>query len=337
MYCPRLDHFVRFNANGTIGKCGHMVDAPGFDSWQQMQISPWLKSIQHAMDLEQWPQECQRCQHIEDIGGESIRMASVKRHEILKRIIPDYVILGGILDNVCNSACQSCNAELSTKIGSLQGSSYVKTNNTLLLEHVPLDKVVEVDINGGEPSASPNYQRLLENLPPMTRILRVNTNMSRIMPNIENILDRGIFVIITMSMDGVGKVHDYVRWPIQWSQYLDNLERYKTLAQKHKNLHLQAWTVVHALNLGDLANIMLFCNQNQIKHNWAWLTTPDVLDPAYSNDYTNSARQILMTSDNAILRDACEYVAKKSNNQHAIQSFIAQQDTLRKINIKNYL
>ncbi len=29
MFCPRLEHFVRLNQNGTIGKCGHMVKAKG--------------------------------------------------------------------------------------------------------------------------------------------------------------------------------------------------------------------------------------------------------------------------------------------------------------------
>ena len=33
MYCPRLRHFVRLNQDGSIGKCGHMVNAMGFKTF----------------------------------------------------------------------------------------------------------------------------------------------------------------------------------------------------------------------------------------------------------------------------------------------------------------
>ena len=33
MYCPRLEHFVRIEPNGTIGKCGHMTNAKDFKSF----------------------------------------------------------------------------------------------------------------------------------------------------------------------------------------------------------------------------------------------------------------------------------------------------------------
>ena len=36
MYCPRLDHFVRFNPNGTVSRCGHMVNSPEFDTLEKM-------------------------------------------------------------------------------------------------------------------------------------------------------------------------------------------------------------------------------------------------------------------------------------------------------------
>ena len=38
MYCPRLDHFVRLNQNGSVGKCGHMINAKGFDSLEELEL-----------------------------------------------------------------------------------------------------------------------------------------------------------------------------------------------------------------------------------------------------------------------------------------------------------
>ena len=43
MYCPRLDHFIRLNQDGTIGKCGHMVHQMGFRTAKELEDSKWLE------------------------------------------------------------------------------------------------------------------------------------------------------------------------------------------------------------------------------------------------------------------------------------------------------
>ena len=161
MYCPRLDHFVRFNPNGTVSRCGHMVNAPEFDTLEQMDASTWLADIKSKPDT--WPKECVRCVMTEETSNTSIRLDMIERDRILNSIQKDYLIVGGVLDNICNSACQSCNAHLSTKIGSLSGKAYKKINNYDKFFSLPQNRIVEVDVNGGEPTASPNYKTLLKN------------------------------------------------------------------------------------------------------------------------------------------------------------------------------
>lgn len=323
MYCPRFDHFVRFNADGSIGKCGHMVNAPTFRSWDDMQGSEWLSSVREQMLNDQWPTECHRCQITEP--SHSIRLDSIKRHNLLQKY-HDYVILGGVLDNICNSACQSCNSSLSTKIGSLESKNYIRINNTRLFDCIPMDRVVEIDINGGEPSASPNYQQLLENLPASVKILRINTNGSRMLPNIENLLNQGIHVILTLSLDGTGKVHDYVRWPITWNNYQSTIGKYQKLKQLYHNLTLQSWTTLHALNLGDFDNIKKFSLEQGLKHSWAYLDHPQELNVKYCNSFTLPQKKI---DPNVIAIDI--------NNQADIDAWITKQDCIRNINITDYL
>ena len=147
MYCPRLDHFVRFNPNGTLSRCGHMVNAPQFDSLEQMDSSSWLANIKLNSDI--WPKECVRCQQTEQINNTSIRLNAIKFDK--KQTRSDYLTVGGVLDNICNSACQSCNQNLSTKIGSLTSTDYPKIDNSTAFWRLPLERVVHLDINGGEP------------------------------------------------------------------------------------------------------------------------------------------------------------------------------------------
>jgi sulfatase maturation enzyme AslB (radical SAM superfamily) len=308
-----------------------MVDAPGFESWQQMQDSDWLSEIFNTMDNDQWPKECRRCQYSEQSGSMSIRQAANQRDLELQSQKDDYLILGGVLDNICNSACQSCNANLSTKIGSLSTKQYPRVDNTHLFSRIPMDRVIEIDLNGGEPTASVNYQMLLDDLPDQVRIVRVNTNGSRLLPNLKKLLDKHHQVIITLSLDGTGQVHDYVRWPIKWSAYQSVVESYRDYRDRYPNLELQAWTTVHALNISDWPNISTFARQNRLDHSWAWLEYPQSLSAMYKNTLTVTAREILSDFPEFSL------VATGDDNQEQLDTFVSQQDQLRGINIKDYL
>ena len=332
MYCPRLDHFVRFNNTGTIGKCGHMTAAPEFTNWESMQKSSWLADIKKQMDNNQWPSECQRCQTTEHSSDpHSIRLNSIKRDTILSKIKTDYLILGGVLDNICNSACQSCNAGLSTKIGSLETKDYIKINNVSLFNKLPMEQVVELDLNGGEPTASPAYKKLLTDLPVNVKIIRVNTNGSRLLPNIKKILDKNIKLIVTLSLDGVGNVHDYVRWPITWKNYTSIVAQYVELKEQYSNLTLEAWTTVHSLNVENFDAIVDYANQMHLNHDWAFLNTPRPLNPIYTNAFTVNAKNNLKDTNVALK------IATHENNQQKLDSFIAKQDSIRNINIKDYI
>lgn len=326
MYCPRLKHFVRLNADGTVGKCGHMTGAKGYETIDELHSSKWLRKVREDMQDDGWANECQRCERSEQTNGRSIRTESIQRHEVLKHVREDYLIVGGILDNICNSACQTCNPKLSTKIGSLESKEWTQVDNYPRFWELPLNRVVELDINGGEPTASPNYKKILKNLPKNVKIIRMNTNGSRIIQELENILDKGITVIVTLSLDGTEQVHDYVRWPIKWTAYSENVNRYLQLRDRYKNLHLDFWTTVSCLNLGDFQNIQTYAAQMRIPHNWAFLHTPKVLDVRYSNRLTE-------TADHSFIGQ----VAIDEDNDSELERYIKRQDLLRDINIRDYL
>ena len=337
MYCPRLDHFVRLNHTGKIGKCGHMVQALEFDSLESMQDSVWLEKIKKQMQENVWPKECVRCAMTEEISNTSIRLDMIERDRILNSIQKNYLIVGGVLDNICNSACQSCNAELSTKIGSLENKNYKKINNYDKFFSLPQDRIIEVDVNGGEPTASPNYKRLLKNLPTSTKIIRINTNVSRVIPEIEELLKKEIRVIITLSFDGTEKVHDYARWPILWEDYKKNVLKYIELRKQYTTLRLNFWTTVSCLNVGDLVNIINYAKEIEIDHAYGFCIQPAVLDIRHENKLTVAAKEFLSKTDNKLLNsianNCCSF---EKNNDEELMKFISSQDALRNINYKTY-
>ena len=337
MHCPRLKHFVRLNQDGSIGKCGHMINAMGFKTFDKLDNSKWLKDIKDTMAKDEWPNECKRCQQTEELNGESIRTKSIERHKILHPRKDDYLVVGGVLDNVCNSACQTCNAGLSTKIGSLKSKNYPKVNNYETFWKLPQNRILEVDVNGGEPTASKNYKKILANLPPNTKIVRMNTNGSRMIRELETILRNRTMVIVTLSFDGTGDVHDYVRWPIKWKHYTKTVQAYKDLQKQYPLLKLNCWTTVSSLNVENLPNILDFATEQGLDHDWAFLNTPDQLNVKYKNKFTISAKKKLMKSPYAVCRDISDKLAIGPDNDSILEQFIRRQDKLRKINIKDYL
>jgi len=337
MFCPRLEHFMRLQPSGKIGKCGHMNQAQEFDTFEDMQNSDWLKKIKNQMENNSWPKECVRCEMTENISNTSIRLNSIERDRILRSIKKDYLIVGGVLDNICNSACQSCNSDLSTKIGSLTNKNYKKINNYDRFFSLPQDRIVEVDINGGEPTASPNYKKLLKTLPVSTKIIRINTNGSRVIPEIEELLKKEMRVIITISFDGTENIHDYARWPILWKDYKKNVEKYIALRERYKNLRLNFWTTVSCLNAGNLKNIIDYAKEVKIDHGYGFCIQPAVLDIRYINELTITAKEYLLATGNTSL----SLIAKKcgsfnKDNFAELKKFIEMQDSLRKISFKDY-
>ena len=289
MYCPRLDHFVRFNTNGSVSRCGHMVDAPEFDTLEDMESSVWLVKIREKMQSDKWPAECVRCQETEP---NSIRQYAINLNNNTNR--PDYLQVGGVLDNVCNAACLSCNETLSTRIGSLNGSGFPVYNNLDKFWTLPQERIVHLDINGGEPSYSKNYKKILANLPPNLKTLRLNTNCSTVLDELIDIASRGIEVTVTVSCDGIGSVHELVRWPISWQTFYNNLMIYKTMP-----VRLNLWTTVSVLNIDDLPNILAFAQEHGIDHSWAYLKQPAEL----SVDNTNAIARDRYILKQLTLRD----------------------------------
>ena len=267
MNCPRLNHFVRFNPNGTVSRCGHMVDAPEFNTLEEMDESLWLRDIKLSMHKGLWPKWCERCKQTEQLNQTSIRLNAIEFDKLQKQ--EDYLSVGGVLDNICNSACLTCNENLSTLIGGLKSKTYPIVDNSSKFWKLPLDRIIHLDINGGEPSASKNYKHILANLPKNIKSVRLNTNCSTVLNELIPLTNRGVHVTVTVSLDGIGSVHDFVRWPIKWEKFYENLIAYKSMP-----IQLNLWTTVSALNVDDLPNIIEFAKEHNIDHSYAYLKSP---------------------------------------------------------------
>lgn len=291
-----------------------MIDPPQFDTLADMESSQWLHDIKLRMEQETWPRECNRCQETESINKTSIRLNAIEFDK--QQTQPDYLIVGGVLDNICNSGCITCNEWLSTKIGSLKSRTFPIFNNIDKFWKLPLHRVVHLDINGGEPSASKNYKEILQNLPLSIKSVRINTNCSIIIEEIKDLINRDIKVTLTVSLDGIEEVHDFVRWPIKWSHFFKNLLYYKSIDK----LDINTWTTVSALNIHNFIKIKQFANKQQLDHSYAFLHSPDPINVKYENNLTLPYKSLFP-----------DLIAIDRNNQQELDNFIKEQKDLRNI------
>ena len=142
------------------------------------------------------------------------------------------------------------------------------------------------------------------------------------MNEVVELVQRGVQVTVTVSLDGIGRKHDYVRWPIAWENFEHNLLTYKDMA-----VDLNTWTTVSALNIGDLKNIFSYVKQHKLKNSWALLENPSVLNVKYSNHLTRTAD---------VPEELKTIVASGEDNTVELQLFTAAQDNLRGIKLWDY-
>lgn len=344
MHCPRLDHFVKLrppitnsdNSIGVVHTCCHMVNPPNFPNYDSMMSSDWLQTTRDTFKSGKFPIECIRCERAEELNESSIRNYSIDFDEIQTN--RDYLVADVILDNICNSACQFCSPVLSTKIGSLISSNYTLLNNTKYFLELPLDRIVQLDLTGGEPSNSKNVKNLLKNLPTNVTSIRLNTNCSAFMDEVIPLVNEGIRVSITISIDGIGPVHDYVRWPIKWSVFYKTLMDYKEFASINNTLvDVNLWTTLNTLNVNDFHNILKFAKDNELPHSFSELNRPAALDIEFSNNLTRAAMIAFKDCDNPTLRQLSTHIATGGDNQLQFDNFVKKQDLLRKIDIADYI
>ena len=169
-----------------------------------------------------------------------------------------------------------------------------------------------------------NYKKILRDIPANIRIVRMNTNGYKMISEIEEILKKNIMVIVTLSFDGTDKVHDYCRWPVKWKNYQKTVDSYLALRDKYKLLKLDFWTTVSCLNVANLPDIIDFARTKNIPHDWAFLKKPEVLNVKYKNIFTENAKHI------------SNEVAIADDNNLKLKEFIGRQDSLRKIQAKDY-
>ena len=170
----------------------------------------------------------------------------------------------------CNLACRMCLPTFSNKVKKVWEIVNRNANTKVddLLDNadyilVNRQSVNYIDITGGEPFFHKNVKKLLYELIRTKDnehiTLHIVTNATRIDQQTVNLLQQFKDVVLSVSMDGVGKVQEYIRPGCRW----ETLEKNIGLL-KQNNFSLQVVSTISVLNIIHLEDLERWCKDNDL-------------------------------------------------------------------------
>ena len=276
-FCALPFHHTVVEGNGNFAICcrhpvpkEHQVNIAQF-TYADWKSNSYLKEVQQAVkDNKQHP-NCGYCWRQEAAGHESYRQHSTQEYKILGVDISkanlNYAELQ--LGNLCNLRCLMCNEKDSsaiqaenrrlgiTKISPTEfkwGKDKLR-NVVSLLEQKP--KIIS--IRGGEPFYNKQLLSIIESLPDeqcRNTMLHISTNATIWDDRWSKVLTKFRLIRMMVSVDAVGNLLEYMRYPASWNQIENNI----SLMQKLPNVKLVVHCVVQNLNIGHLGKLISWAN-----------------------------------------------------------------------------
>ncbi len=293
---PFVHAFVTPN---TISPCCAYTNDIKLNSKEQYWDSDQLKNIQKNMLDNIRDDGCGICWKKEDRGYSSLRQHSnqiySKHMDVNSDKIADqpyYIDLR--LGNLCNLKCRMCISEWSSQIA---GEILDNPNEDWI--DTPTQKVIELDDNtwntlhkwipyvkrvfmtGGEPTIIKRNLDYIKEIKDIGRSKEVEliftTNATNINQQFIEIGKHFKSVSFNVSIDAVGELARYIRYPSDW----DTIE--KNLRNIEHGISLN--TTIQWLNMTRLNEIFDYIENCGIKFGGIWfqlVTDPEYLDPIYA-------------------------------------------------------
>lgn len=258
-----------FSADNVASHCCLMKKVPlsGFDFQ-----GSWSQNIRDKMLHGELLNECKACWQLEQQGMSSLRhnltQSCSKKFQIssLQQLKDNTkpLMLFVNLDNKCNALCRTCEPAASNLID----KEYKKLNISNLFrqpETTDPFKFVSADtrflsVSGGEPTINQNFFDFLDRCLAADNtqlLIEISTNASVLSDRMIEYVQKFPNMKFNVSVDGYKELNTYIRWPIVWDKWHDNVNRLFAL-DRIFNFN----TVVSLYNIGHLYDLYKFLEEN---------------------------------------------------------------------------
>jgi hypothetical protein len=245
-------------------------------------------------------------------------------------------------DNKCNLACIGCDPEASSLWARELG---VKINpQSIRFATEDMIKSKKIYMAGGEPLIIDQFIELLDHISTQEQQpeIVINTNLSRVDPDMQKILQQIKNLTLVVSVDAFGSVNEYHRWPMKWNKFINNLSWAKDIG-----CTVQFNTVIDAIsvtNAADLVDIEQYCDL----WNLTILTSPISLHvsnlPSQVKSHVKNHWQKIKTSKffntDVTFKSRVEHITDlidQPGDCAALNNYITELDKRRSIEYKDFL
>ena len=252
--CCRYDHNTKEGSTVTR-------DKPFTTFTETIHSSEWEELRRKSVAGEK-EAGCWKCYEEEERGNWSLRntansMDFNKPHgfDFTKTLELKLTYLEINLGNFCNLACNICCSDNSNlwyeddkdlkTISQYKRGNYKPDHQEGISLNIDDYKDVRlIKFVGGEPMIHPKFITLLDFLIDngfhKQIQIQVFTNASWVPKDkIKNRLKQFDSVIISLSVDGVGQVNDYSRWPSNWNVVHEAAKMWLTMSKEHNNINIR--------------------------------------------------------------------------------------------------
>lgn len=311
-----------------------------------------IHSIKKSMLANQRPTDCAKCWAAEDVGIVSDRLIKNQTFDyFLRRNIQDLYnecqhgqekILHYKLDtsNVCNATCVTCGSGSSTAWAKLHQQHGIAVTPVKTITDTGVDTMIDyasakmIIFRGGEPFLSRTNFYVLEQLIAhgnTTCFLSFVTNGSFNLNQRQwDLLSKFANVNFCFSIDGVGPVFEYLRYPLTFEKIESNLS-----LVRQKQFDISVSYTVSNLNILYHQQTVEWFEKNNLKY---------IVNPVYTPEYF--AASVLPSAVKQHIKSELDYrvidlcLPDKPTDPENYQKFLKEiqdQDRMKGIKLSDYL
>lgn len=288
---------------------------------------------------------CNKCWKIEESGGQSRRQQEnifldykldLDLDKIKQNCVDSnystllYQINTG---NLCNQACVSCGSFASTKWAELERKMKIKPVGRfdIDLNNIDIDyaHAKRIEFVGGEPLYNEKTFKVLEQLMLHNNrdcfVTFVTNGSVKLNKKQLDLLAWFNDINICLSIDGIGSVFEYMRWPGKWSTLLKNIKQYQTMSP------ISVSYTISGLNVFYYGQTVDWFNSQSLRFNHNIVSWPQWL----SLDRTPVEIKTQLAQDNIV--SAWKTINGNEIQLEEFRKKILQQDHVKKISIIDYM
>lgn len=227
------------------------------------------------------------CFSVETCGGESKRQALLKYmfkgEEVVDEVLAGHISFPRLIEvkltNLCNLRCKTCIPEHSSSIMAefvpkdekdekritlikKAFDLYLESRGSVFLESIikNIEAVEWLEFYGGEPFMIKDHKKFLKDIVDSGHANRITlsytTNGTKYDPEYIDLFKHFKGVIISLSIDAIGRLNDEIRTGSKWEKIEDNLAKYLQLKEDNVITGLNVNSTISIFNINAIFDLV---------------------------------------------------------------------------------